>query len=284
MVARQQHGFDFENTIINKYNLKKTPNGHKRDSSKDQFYTDPKVAEHLVSTLGDVSVYTKIIEPSAGCGSFLNYLPQNTISYDIEPKDPRIIKQDYLQTQEKPGKILVIGNPPFGKQSSLAKKFIKHSCKFAEVIAFILPKSFKKESMQKCFDTYFHLFYQEDLEIDSFFYEETRYKVPCVFQIWKKSNLKRPEPLIHIPNNTYYSIVKKEDNPSVAFRRVGITTGNFNTNIQNSSTQSNIFIKFHVSFDLSKISRSMNFDTDNTVGQKSVSKNELIRELNRFFE
>ena len=44
-----------------------------------------------------------------------------------------------------------IGNPPFGRQSSLAKKFIKHicSCDKTKTIAFILPKSFKKDSLKK---------------------------------------------------------------------------------------------------------------------------------------
>ena len=255
-----------------------------RDSSKDQYYTDQKVAEHLVSTLGDLSTYSKIIEPSAGCGSFLNYLPPSTLSYDIEPKDSRIIKQDYLKTKFQPDAILVVGNPPFGKQSSLAKKFIRHSCKFAEVIAFILPRSFKKESMQKCFDRQFHLIYQEDLELDSFFYEETRYKVPCVFQIWKKSQILRPKPLVYHPNTNYFDIVKKEDNPQVAFKRVGISAGNFHTDILKSSQQSHIFIKFHVKPDFTDLKNSLKFETDNTVGPKSISKNELIRELNKFFE
>ena len=46
-------------------------------------------------------------------------------------------------------KIHVIGNPPFGRQSSLAIKFIKKSCSFSDTISFILPKSFKKDSMKK---------------------------------------------------------------------------------------------------------------------------------------
>ena len=35
-----------------------------------------------------------------------------------------------------------IGNPPFGPQSSLAKKFIKESCEFCETIAFVSSKEF----------------------------------------------------------------------------------------------------------------------------------------------
>ena len=47
--------------------------------------------------------------------------------------------------------IHIIGNPPFGRQSSLAIKFIKKSCEFCDTLSFILPKSFKKESLKKHF-------------------------------------------------------------------------------------------------------------------------------------
>jgi hypothetical protein len=44
--------------------------------------------------------------------------------------------------------IHIIGNPPFGRQSSTAIKFIKKSCLFCNSLSFILPKSFKKDSLK----------------------------------------------------------------------------------------------------------------------------------------
>jgi len=77
------------------------------------------------------------------------------MAFDIQPDNPAIKEQDFLTLDldsfNQP--LVFLGNPPFGKQSSLAKKFIKHitKCQNTTVIGFILSKSFKKESTQKCF-------------------------------------------------------------------------------------------------------------------------------------
>ena len=66
----------------------------------------------------------------------------------MEPENDEIIKQDYLEfdfnLQNSYKRIHIVGNPPFGRQSSLAIKFIKKSCEYCDSISFILPKSFKK--------------------------------------------------------------------------------------------------------------------------------------------
>jgi 16S rRNA A1518/A1519 N6-dimethyltransferase RsmA/KsgA/DIM1 with predicted DNA glycosylase/AP lyase activity len=48
---------------------------------------------------------------------------------DIEPEHPDVLQQDYLDFRfennlEK--KVHIVGNPPFGRQSSLCIKFIKN--------------------------------------------------------------------------------------------------------------------------------------------------------------
>ena len=88
-------------------------------------------------------------------------------------------------------KIHLVGNPPFGRQSSLAIKFIKQSCKFCDTISFILPKSFKKDSLQKHFPINFHLEYEYELPKDSFIVGDKSHDVPCVFQIWIKKDTNR---------------------------------------------------------------------------------------------
>ena len=75
-----------------------------------------------------------IVEPSAGNGSFISgikSLSKHHIFYDLEPENAEIVKQDYLTYDytihsDKFNNIHVIGNPPFGRQSSLAIKFIKN--------------------------------------------------------------------------------------------------------------------------------------------------------------
>ena len=106
--------------------------------------------------------------------------------FDIDPQKKYIQKKDYLEfniDKNNDIKYHVMGNPPFGRQSSLAKKFIKKSCSFCDSISFILPRSFKKESYQKVFPLNFHLIFQEDIELNAFQVNKKEYNVPCVFLI-----------------------------------------------------------------------------------------------------
>jgi predicted RNA methylase len=263
--------------------------GLKRDN-KEQYYTIPEVAEECVATLKnlyDLDSFECIVEPSAGTGVFveklLKFTTKEIISFDIEPKTDYITEGNFLLQNINPGNILVIGNPPFGRQSSLAKKFIKHSCGFSQVIAFILPKSFKKPSMNKCFDLQFHKVFEKDLENNSFTYENKQYSVPCVFQVWRKGDTKR-EIIPKVFENDKYTIVSKEDSPDFAFRRVGGKAGTFIfSDLGTLSKQSNYFMKCSSALTLEiidKLSRIV-WESENTVGPKSVSKQELIKNLNQ---
>ena len=79
-----------------------------------------------------------IIEPSAGNGSFIENIKKITENYkfyDLEPENKEIIKQDFLyfdfvELKQKYKNIHIIGNTPFGRQSSLSIKFIKKCCLF----------------------------------------------------------------------------------------------------------------------------------------------------------
>ena len=48
-------------------------------------------------------------------------------------------------------KVLFFGNPPFGRNSSLALKFIKKCCIHGDTIAFILPKGLSALDKTKFF-------------------------------------------------------------------------------------------------------------------------------------
>jgi hypothetical protein len=113
----------------------------------DKFYTKNDIAHICMKCIQPLLKEDDLcIEPSAGNGSFIDFMKPNSIYLDIDPEDSRITKADFLTFEPSLG-CVYIGNPPFGKQSSLAKKFIKRACKYnARLIAFILPKSFKKSS------------------------------------------------------------------------------------------------------------------------------------------
>jgi len=255
----------------------------------DKFYTCnlyvTSCIKNIQTTLS-ISENDTIIEPSAGNGSFIKCIKeitQNYKFYDLEPENEAIEKQDYLLLDISPfvdKKVHIIGNPPFGRQSSLAIKFIKKSCEFCSSISFILPKSFKKESMKSKFPANFHLVFEEDVPDKSFLVNGQEYDVPCVFQIWTKLLEERKKIEKKVSNG--FVFVKKNENPDISFRRVGVYAGKIDTDIDKSE-QSHYFIKFTnnntLCENIDKL-KEIKFQTNNTVGPKSISKQELIKEFN----
>lgn len=258
----------------------------------DKFYTRKSIVKICMKLIKEnITIKTSdlIIEPSAGNGSFIKYikrLSNNYKFYDIKAEHKDIIQQDYLELDysnliNSNKRIHIIGNPPFGRQSSLAIKFIKKSCEYCDSISFILPKSFKKDSMKRYFNEYFHLKYEYDLPENSFRVNKMKYNVPCVFQIWIKKKYKRDKVKKLIPKK--FIFVKKENNPDISFRRVGVNAGNISLDIKDKSIQSHYFIKF-IDQNINEIIDKLNnivFNHDNTVGPKSISKQELIKEFNK---
>jgi predicted RNA methylase len=272
----------------------KQSKGLKRNTI-DKYYTKDTVVDlclNLVKTNIQIHLDDLIIEPSAGNGAFITgikSLANHYRFYDIEPDNAEVVKQDYLLYDytniNKDGKggfnkIHVIGNPPFGRQSSLAIKFIKKSCEFCDSISFILPKSFKKESLKKAFSLHFHPIFEIDLPDKSFLVDGIEHDVPCIFQIWEKKTTNRVvneklEPL-------HFQFVKKTENPDISFRRVGVNAGTIDVEMEEKSVQSHYFIKFtngkSINSNIKKLS-TIKYEFNNTVGPKSISKQELIKEF-----
>ena len=257
----------------------------------DKYYTKNNIVELCLNFINnniDINNDDLIIEPSAGNGSFIlaiKSLTNNYKFYDLEPENDEIIKQDYLLLNYNDfnfnNKIHIIGNPPFGRQSSLAIKFIKKSCEFCDTISFILPKSFKKDSLKKTFPLNFHLIFEVDLPDKAFLVDGIEYNVPCIFQIWEKKIYNRNIIIKLEPIN--FIFVQKKENPDISFRRVGVNAGLIDINFDNKSIQSHYFIKFtndkSIDDNISLLS-SIKYDFNNTVGPKSISKQELIIKFN----
>ena len=316
----------------------KQSKGLKRNTI-DKYYTKDRVVE---TCLAAFKTHVKIgkkdlcIEPSAGNGSFIpgiKALFKQYRFYDLEPEHAEIIKQDYLlfnadaliDPSETIGKIHVIGNPPFGRQSSLAIKFIKKSCEFCNSIAFILPKSFKKDSLQKTFPLNFHLILETDLPDKAFLVDDVEHNVPSVFQIWVKSkverapveklvpmhftfvnmqapaadmqapaadmqapaaNMQAPAADMQAPAADMQAPAANMQAPAadVSFRRVGVNAGTISTEIEEKSEQSHYFIKFTnnkpLTENLTRLA-GITYNSNNTVGPRSISKQELIKEFNK---
>ena len=246
---------------------------------KDQFYTCEHVAKMCVDILlRHVPTTIPWIEPSAGQGVFLS-LVTHAVGYDIEPKHPSIQTADFLQV-DIPRGCLVFGNPPFGRQSSLAKQFIRRAAEKAAWIGFILPRSFLKPSMQSAFPLDFHLIESVELPDNSFLVNNVPYDVPCVFQVWKRESSPRTVETSATPNGFAY--VKKTDPYSFAFRRVGINAGKCCLPSAELSVQSHYFVRLDDDTKINNIleaSQSYTFPT-NTTGPRSLSKHEATSFLN----
>jgi len=191
--------FIIENKHVLEQSLNKQPTETKnvREEGLDKFYTIPSYSKKCIDKvfqIYDKSIFDLIVEPSAGNGSFFNQLTvDNKIGIDISPENTNIIKMDFFDYIPEPhiNNILVIGNPPFGKISSLAIKFYNHSAKWATFIAFIIPRTFRRPSVQNKLNNMFHLIYDEDVSTNPCCFTP-KIMVKCCFQIWEKKEIKRP--------------------------------------------------------------------------------------------
>ncbi len=167
-----------------------------RQEGLDKFYTVPSVVDKCLTTLTSLTPWTSydfIVEPSAGNGSFFTKIPvTKKAGLDISPEHPEILRQDFF-TYTPPSeskKILVVGNPPFGRKSSIAIKFFQHASQWAQTIAFIVPRTFRRTSVQNRLNLSFHLLHDEDIPMEpcSFLPPMT---AKCCFQIWERRESKR---------------------------------------------------------------------------------------------
>jgi len=161
----------------------------------DQFYTNENIAKKCFKKLKKyikIDEYDYYLEPSAGTGSFYKLLDKDKrIGIDLEPKYKDIITMDYLKyIPEKNKKYLVIGNPPFGRISSLAIKFFNKSAEFADCIAFIIPRTFKRISVQNKLNLNFKLYYNKDLPLQPCCFTP-KMSAKCCFQIWIRREIPR---------------------------------------------------------------------------------------------
>ncbi|ABT14758.1 hypothetical protein NY2A_B359R [Paramecium bursaria Chlorella virus NY2A] len=161
----------------------------------DQFYTKREVAETCVNMLEkmvklDESV---VIEPSAGNGAFLEYLPKHTIAIDLDPKKSGIKQQDFFEysIEANDKKIVIVGNPPFGICNRLSINFFNHAAKScnASVIAFIIPKTWRKRSIVIKLDHNFHKI--GDMDIPQKAFDDGKVHVACCFQVWERRDILR---------------------------------------------------------------------------------------------
>ena len=261
------------------------------NGGKDEYFTKPEIAEYFIECLFnnlDNSSNSLFVEPSVGNGSFIKPLKKYTkkiIAFDIDPKT-KARKRDFLSINFKKEKIdnaIFIGNPPFGFSSGTAIKFFNKASEVATHIGFILPKTFKKDSVQKKINLQFHLIFEEDLPKKSFLVDGREHDVPCTFQIWEKRHYKRKYEKVE---NTFIEYTAPEVADFV-IRRVGGNTGKvfIDDDLTKFSIQSNYFCKELKSGVMDELKNAdFSHIINNTAGVRSLSKSEITNFLLNIYD
>lgn len=235
----------------------------------DKFYTNKDVAD-LCAQIFTKHVKNKfIVEPSAGAGVFA---PHVSLMLDIMPESDNIMQQDFLTFKSAEYKYY-LGNPPFGKNSSLAKQFFNHAAKGKGVIGFIVPRTFRKTSVQNALDLNFWLIEEVTLPENSFTLDGEAYSVPCIFQVWEYRKEKRTKVKLPTTHADFQFVSKAEADFSV--RRVGGNAGKINPH-NDFAEASNYFIKGDVRDIFESLENEFAEAARNTAGNPSLSKTELI--------
>lgn len=263
----------------------------------DTYFTRDDIALGLVQRLHRLGLAPEgvtLIEPSAGGGAFLRALwdtfPGRLVfAYDLEPQAAGIRRADWFSVEVPPG-CLVVGNPPFGFAASLAIRFFNHAATAADTIAFIVPRSFDKESVQRKLSADFSLTLSERLEPDSFTAGGETKNVPCVFQIWQRTRAPRsmlPRPI----TNPWFEFITDSRTASLvanAFcvRRVGGRAGQV-LNGFGHSPSSTYFIRpkaAGVRRAFLRCQDAFAILRDNTAGVRSLSKREIVAVVTAYME
>jgi predicted RNA methylase len=250
------------------------------DDLLDQYYTRPQIATHCYEAFVDRfdPRRYRIVEPSAGTGSFMCLLPPGSLGYDLAPRHPAIMQADFLTLKIRVDKPLAfIGNPPFGKNASLAVRFFNRAAMQGDVVAFILPRSFRKASIQNRLNRDFHLVYDEILPADAFEFKGVPYDVPTIFQIWERRAVERS--LWHVETRHPDFEFTTSDHAHFAIQRVGANAGRIHCNFE-ASPNAHYFIRAvssppHV---LRQTMARLNLAgaASNVAGNPSLAKSEIV--------
>lgn len=185
--------------------------GNTRVTGKEQYYTPADLSLEIIERVcGKIENPTSrvFLEPAGGTGAFIEAAKSfgfTTIeSMDIEPKHPLVRQQDFLEVKLKLSNAVCVTNPPFGRNNSLSVPFFNKAAQYSDIIAFIVPRSWRKWSVLNRLNFAFHLVDDWNLDIDYVDEEgNSTHGVgnlrTCV-QVWKRSETANREP-VKIPDH-----------------------------------------------------------------------------------
>jgi N6-adenosine-specific RNA methylase IME4 len=255
--------------------------------TNDQFFTKRPLARRLYQTTKAIIAEQQIefdcwLEPAVGDGAFFDLLPTtNRLGIDIDAGSVEgVIEHDFLTYGEFGNQIYgAIGNPPFGKNANMAIKFFNHCAQIASFIAFIVPRTFKKDSVVNKLDKNFHLEFEELLPDNSFEIDGVEKSVPTVFQIWVKRPYRRTRMEILTDHDDLEFLPPgRVDEADILFQRVGVAAGTIKYETTDHSPESHFCLK--CSEDAEAVLQTINWNSvgkHNTAGNPSISKSDVLK-------
>lgn len=225
--------------------------GNRRVTGLEQYYTPPTLADNLTRVAFEVIPDAKdryFLEPAGGTGSFIDALKQqgakHIISVDTHPLHPDVKKQNFLNFKTKEKNLVTLSNPPFGRNNALSIPFFNHAAKISSHIAFLVPRSWRKWSVQNRLDLNFHLIHDQDVDLiyidaDGNPLAKSN-ELRTAFQIWERTENKRTK--VQVPDN---GLIKKASpaDADVALRVFGFGCGQVYTEFPRVPNTTMMFLK-----------------------------------------
>lgn len=227
--------------------------GNRRVTGTEQFYTPSDVARNLTQfALEHIPNWQNkaFLEPAAGTGSFLKALQENGVekltAIDLHPKHNLVTQADFLEFTTTERGIVTISNPPFGRNNALSIPFFNRAATFSDHIAFLVPRSWRKWSVQNRLDPHFQLVADIDVAVgyeDEFgeAVSESNELRTC-FQVWSRTETARQP--IKIPDNKLVAKASPRD-ADVALRVFGFGCGTVIWDFERQPNTTLMFLKIH---------------------------------------
>jgi predicted RNA methylase len=175
--------------------------GNRRKTGVEQYYTPKDLARKLSADLIAITGSNRsFLEPAGGNGSFIAALEslgaKDIQAVDLYPKHPKVKNANFLEHSPSGQDLVTISNPPFGRNNSLSIPFFNHAANHSEFIAFLVPRSWRKWSVQNRLDRRFHLISDQDVAVNYVTDSGERIGVNndlrTCFQIWQRQQTLRP--------------------------------------------------------------------------------------------
>lgn len=256
-----------------------------RKTGTEQYYTPADVATHCVSVMDSIALADTYLEPCGGTGAFIEALGgRRVISFDIEPKHPQVqLTDDFLKENiSELSNVITLTNPPFGRANSLCIPFFNKCADVSDYIAFIVPKSWRKWSVENRLDRRFWKVHDEELFIDYITDNNTsKGRLATVFQVWEKRQLLRP--IVRVPDYGYLKKVKDPATADVALTVFGHGCGTVLTEFPQVPNTTKMFLKLQHSEALQAL-QSVDFSRfyNNVAFTKALSFQEINYLVNEY--